>query len=261
MNPTSWSAAVLVSAGRHPVTGIARACRGDAIALALGLQLAGDALRVVHAGPASEPSLQDYLAHGAGSVEAIVLSSGQELVHALLPALRDVDVLFTGSRTETGAGSGLVPYALAQALGRPMIANVLEAKVERGRITVRQYLPKGKRRRISVAMPVILAVHPLANVELTYAYARRQSGRIVKVEVETAAPATEPLPPEPAWRIEDGPRRPLQLKAREKLSGHARMQAAISQVSKSGRVVNDGDSVGKAQVILAYLRDHRLIDC
>jgi electron transfer flavoprotein beta subunit len=260
MSPTSWSAAVLVSAGRHPVTGMQRACRGDATALALGRQLAGDALRVLHAGPADEPALQDYLAHGAGSIEAVESPAGQDIVQALLPRLREIDLLLTGTRTENGAGSGLLPYALAQALGRPLLANVLEAEVQRDRVAVRQFLPKGKRRSVSATLPVILVIHPLAPVDLTYAYARRRSGRIVIVNADAAGRDTQVTATAPPWRIEDGKRRPVKLKANENLSGHARMQAATSQVSKSGLVVNEGDSVGKAQVILAYLRDHRLIE-
>ena len=68
---TAFSVAVLISAGRHPVSGAPRSCRGDAVAMALGRRLVGDALRVVHAGAAQEPCLQDYLAFGAENIEVL----------------------------------------------------------------------------------------------------------------------------------------------------------------------------------------------
>ncbi|MBY4858993.1 electron transfer flavoprotein subunit beta/FixA family protein, partial [Burkholderia contaminans] len=43
-------------------------------------------------------------------------------------------------------------------------------------------------------------------------------------------------------------------------SGHARMLSATTTESRGGNVVNEGSSVEKAQVILAYLREHQLID-
>ena len=48
--------------------------------------------------------------------------------------------------------------------------------------------------------------------------------------------------------------------AAEKRSGHARMLSATTTESRGGNVVNEGSSVEKAQVILAYLREHQLID-
>jgi electron transfer flavoprotein beta subunit len=38
------------------------------------------------------------------------------------------------------------------------------------------------------------------------------------------------------------------------------MLSAISSESKGGAVVNNGNSVEKAQVILSYLREHRHIN-
>jgi electron transfer flavoprotein beta subunit len=71
MTGGKFMAAVLVSAGRHPFTGAPRACRGDAVALALGQRLVGDALRIIHAGAIDEPALKDYLALGASTIEVV----------------------------------------------------------------------------------------------------------------------------------------------------------------------------------------------
>ncbi len=260
MIPTSWSVAVLVSAGRHPGTGAARACRGDAIAMALGRRIAGDALRVLHAGSPEEPALQDYLALGAGTVEAVSVPAGHGVLPALVSKLQNVDLILTGSRTELGAGSGLLPYTLANALGRSVIANVLDARLERDGVRLQQFLPKGKRRGIVVPLPLVLAVHPLAPVELTYAYARRQSGRIVAAALDTPPALASDGGTANTWTVETAARRPVRLEAREKKAGHARMMSAIVTESKSGVVAIEGSCVDKAQMLLTYLRENRLVD-
>jgi electron transfer flavoprotein beta subunit len=52
----------------------------------------------------------------------------------------------------------------------------------------------------------------------------------------------------------------VRLAAAEKRSGHARMLSATTTESRGGSVVIEGTSVEKAQVILAYLREHQLVD-
>lgn len=251
-------AAVLISAGRHPVTGAPRACRGDAVAMALGQRLAGDALRIIHAGAIEEPALQDYLALGAGTIEVVASAKGRDPVGVLSGLLRDVDLVLVGSRAESGAGSGLLPYALAKALRRPVVANVLDAEIEGAEALVRQFLPKGRRRGVAVSLPAILAVHPLTQVRLGYAYARRLSGRIVAV-----SPATDGLGADARawpWTVEQTARRPVRLKAEEKRPAHERMRAAVVSEAKGGVVASEGTAVDKAQVVLNYLRTNRLVD-
>jgi electron transfer flavoprotein beta subunit len=52
----------------------------------------------------------------------------------------------------------------------------------------------------------------------------------------------------------------MRLKAEEKRSAHQRMRAAVVSEAKGGVVAFEGTSVDKAQVVLNYLRNHRLID-
>ena len=257
----SFSVAALISAGRHRVSGAPRSCRGDAVAMALGRSLVGDALRVVHAGAEQEPSLQDYLALGAKNIEVLPINPNGDVVAVLAAYLKDVDIILTGVRAELGAGSGLLPYALAQALERPIVSNVLEAKVANSAasgadVEIRQFLPKGQRRRVSCGLPLVIAVHPLSSVELKYAYARRLSGRIVAISPSPAiAQAVHS-----SWTVEKVPRRPVRLKALDKKSGHARLLSAIVSETKGGVVAFEGTTVDKAQVMLNYLREHRLVD-
>lgn len=253
MEPT---VAVLVSSGRHPVSGKPRACPGDVAALEVARGLGGD-LSVYHLGQADDPALRDYLAFGAGRV--VTLAGGKGAIDQAAKRLKALDVIVTGSRAEHGEGSGLLPYTLAQNLGRPIVANVLEASVDGREAIVRQFLPKGKRRRIAVQLPAVLSVHPLAPVAPRYAYARTLNGRIESVAASGASPDAAGGP-DPDWTLSPADRQLVRLKALEKKAGHARMLSAVAAEVKSGVVAIEGSDVEKAQMLLAYLRDHRLID-
>jgi len=257
MSSSAFSAAVLLSAGRHPISGVPRACRGDAVALELARRIAGDRLQAMHAGEPEEPALKDYLALGAGSIEVLPLSPGHDALSRLAARLQHIDVIVTGSRAEQGAGSGLLPYALAHELGRPIVSNVLEARIENGEVQIRQFLPKGKRRGIVAPLPVVLVVHPLAPVEIRYAYARGLAGRIIEAAPETGASETDISV---MWSVDTVSRRPIGLKAQDKKAGHARLLSAIGSEARGGTVAIEGSPVDKAQVMLSFLREHRLVD-
>jgi electron transfer flavoprotein beta subunit len=227
--------------------------------MALGQRLAGDALRIFHAGALDEPALRDYLALGAGAIEVVAVPNGCDAVSMLSGALKDVDLVLTGTRAECGAGSGLFPYALAKVLGRPMVANVLDVDIEGSEARVRQFLPKGRRRGVAVPLPAVLAVHPLTEARLGYAYARRLSGHVVAVSPAIDGQLGAGAGQSP-WRVEETSRRPVRLKAEEKRPAHERMRAAVASEAKGGVVAFEGTPVDKAQVVLNYLRNHRLID-
>lgn len=253
---TVLSVAALVSAGRHPSSGAPRACRGDAVAMALGQSLAGNSLRVLHAGSEFEPGLRDYLAYGAATIEVVPVREGDDFAVPLAGAVCDADIILTGARAEQGAGSGLLPYLIGETLARPVIANVLNVSVQNGEVRVQQFLPKGQRRQISCPFPIVAVVHPLAPVRLQYAFSRRISGRIETL----AAGGMRTCPIQPSWAVESASRSPVRLKALEKKAGHARLLSAIASEAKSGVVAFEGTTVDKAQVVLNYLREHRLID-
>jgi electron transfer flavoprotein beta subunit len=63
-----------------------------------------------------------------------------------------------------------------------------------------------------------------------------------------------------SWRVAPATKKPVKLKAAETKAGHARMLSAIVTEAKGGAVVNTGTPADKAQAILSYLREHRLID-
>ena len=107
---------------------------------------------------------------------------------------------------------------------------------------------------MTVSLPAIIAVHPLATVLPRYAYARRMAGRIDTLSTE---PTTGPLPT--PWTLESADRIPVKLKAPDRRSGHARMLSATAAASRGGQVVTQGSDVEKAQAVLDYLREHDLI--
>ncbi|CDY75031.1 Electron transfer flavoprotein, beta subunit [Caballeronia glathei] len=248
--------AVLVSVGRHPVSAKARYSRNDAAALTMALAIAKDrgaALDVLHAGDPSEPALQEYLALGAARVE--VLDVDGDAIAALAARLKGYDLVMTGTRAEGAYDSGMLPYRLADALGVALLGSAVDAAVQDAGVEVRQFMPKGLRRRVRASLPALVAVHPMANAAPRYAYARLREGTIAPVVTRAAADA-ESL----QWTIRPAAAKPARLAAAEKRSGHARMLSATTTESRGGSVVIEGSSVEKAQVILAYLREHQLVD-
>lgn len=254
-SPTSLSVVVLVSAGRNRVSGAARAGGADLAALALAMSLASSSVRVVHAGAASEPALGDYAAYGAAAIEVVEVAANQNVEVVLAPLLMTADVVVTGTRSETGQGSGLVPYLIAEALKRPVIADVLRAESTNSGLVVYQFRPQGQRRRAGVSCPAVLAAHPSLAAQLRYAYARRVAGKVTPVAPPVlAAPAADP------WNRSENTRRLEMLRAADQRNGHERMTDAITPRARGGRIVREGSALDKAQVIFNYLRDNKLVD-
>jgi len=243
--------AVLVSVGRHPVSGVARYSRNDAAALTIALSLVkthAATLDVLHAGDPSNPALSEYLALGARSVEVLEVASDSDAATPLASRLQGYDLILTGTRAEGAFDSGMLPYRVAHALQVPLIGAAVDLSVADGCAQVRQFMPKGVRRRVEVRLPALIAVHPLANAAPSYAYARLREGTIRDAGAPAGNAGRDTDPDERAWT------------AAEKRSGHARMLSATTTESRGGSVVIEGSSVEKAQVILAYLREHQLVD-
>jgi electron transfer flavoprotein beta subunit len=254
METPAMRIAVLVSLGRNPVSGVSRASRDDLLALELARRLGGE-ITVFHAGDSRAEGLADYLAYGAASLEVVTIAEGDDVVAALAGPLGGFDLVLTGRRSEGGEGSGTVPYLLAKQLGLPLVGQALELEVATDRATVTQFLPKGQRRRVEVKLPAVIAAHPMAPVTPRYAFARRAAGRIIRHEGSAIAPSNPTI-----WDAETAARRPVRFKAAEAKGGHGRMLAAIATESKGGAVVELGTPAEKAEAILTYLREHRLID-
>jgi electron transfer flavoprotein beta subunit len=253
---------VLASVGMHPISGAPRYCRNDALGLAMGLQLAETQsvqLDVFHAGE-NDAILGEYLALGAPCVK-VIPSTDENTIQNLAENLGNCDLIITGTCTESHANTGLLPYFLAEKLGLPIITNVLEIKPVENALEVLQFLPKGKRRRVLIQLPAVVIVHPLAAIALNYAYARKSTGKI-EILAQNGNKLIDKLIVSKQFPIM---RKPEKLKASDekygiKKTGHQRMMDALEVEGKNGIVVIEQDSVEKAQVILAYLREHHLVD-
>lgn len=250
--------AVLVSVGHHRVSGASCYSRNDAAALEIARTLAkqhGARLEVLHAGDASNPALTDYLALGAPRVDVLACSDSDDAAALLADRLRGVPLVVTGTRAEGAYDTGMLPYRLADALDYALVDSALDLAVESGRLAVTQFLPKGFRRSVDAALPCVVAVHPQAAVTPRYAYARSVEGSIERHRVAVVRDANVE-----GWQSAPAQRKPVKLVAAEKRSGHARMLTATTTESRGGNVVIEGTSVEKAQAVLGYLREHRLID-
>lgn len=93
--------AVLVSVGRHPVSGIARYSRNDAAAMSMAAALvqstAAISVDIIHAGNPDNAALSDYLALGAKTIKVIALEDDQDIIPGLKQALESYDLILCGS--------------------------------------------------------------------------------------------------------------------------------------------------------------------
>lgn len=242
---------VLVAPRTHPVSGRPIRSRADATAVALALSLPGQP-RLLCAGAMPDTVARDYLALGATRLDVLTASANSDLVATLLPALKDTRWVITGTRGEAEMGSGVLPYALGAALGRPVIADVLAVEPEGAAWVVTQALPKGARRRLRVSGPAVLAVSAAAPFALRHSLADAQAGVVTR----TAVPGL--TVPDAAQRAPRNKRRKL-LEAVTRQSGHARMLGAIESPSTGGAVLQNGTPQSKAQAVLDYLRTHSIV--
>jgi electron transfer flavoprotein beta subunit len=185
-------AVVLLSAGRHPVSGWAMPVGVElqAVALALGL---GAEVTGLYAGPDDE-SVRDALGHGLRRIVRLDVPADQDPLPALHAALLAMapDLVLAGRRGVGGEESGMLPYRLARALGWPMAADA--AGLDEG-FTVLQALPRGARRRLVLAGPALITVHDAAPPPLPFVHMARATSEVV---VQPGLPGPEWETPETA---------------------------------------------------------------
>ncbi|AWN48707.1 electron transfer flavoprotein subunit beta [Methylobacterium terrae] len=259
--------AVLLSAGRHPVSGAAVLPRLEAQAIRIAAGL-GEAYGL-HAGP-DAAAIADALGQGLGRIAHIALPEGVDPVPALAARLAAAapDLVLAGRRGQGGDESGFVPYALAAALDRPLVPDVLAVARgdAAGTLRLDQSLGRGALRRVVVRGPVIATVHPDAPAPLAYAFGQARRGSIDPCGLIDPCGSSDSLgtagadaAAAPAVPVEERPyrRRPKLVKgAPAGGSAAERLKAATGEsgAAATGRLLVDPDPEEAAREILAYLR-------
>ncbi|MBB2201429.1 electron transfer flavoprotein subunit beta [Gluconacetobacter tumulisoli] len=241
-------AVVLLSAGIDPVSGrpapVGTEIRAIGLARALGARMIG-----LHAGPAA-PVLREYAGYGLADIVCLD-GAGHDPVAALARAIVSgslftdgtVDLVLAGRRASGGMDSGLLPYAVAERLGWPIVADVAEGQVavpasRPPEFDVEQARPRGTRRAARVAAPCALAVHDVASCVPDFVFARTRMAVLRTMPsglAEPSAPVTETVE-ERAYR-----RRP-------------RLIASTATQAPGGQVLVDPPPQDAARAIIDHLR-------
>ncbi|PWC46320.1 electron transfer flavoprotein subunit beta [Azospirillum sp. TSA6c] len=233
--------AVLLSIGRHPVSGRARRAATDAQALEMALSLRPQRLTAIHAGPAADAeALRDYLGMGLKRLTLLVLPEGADPVEPLIAHLRRLapSLVLTGRQAEDGEGSGMLPYLIARGLEAAVVADVVrigpsDAPASSASMTdLVQALPRGQRRALTVTGRLIATVHPSAPPARASAFGPARRGVIEPVAEPVTFEATADLF---LSECEHRPWRPKPKLMRVKRGGSALDRLKAATESKSGK--------------------------
>ncbi|WPP00292.1 electron transfer flavoprotein subunit beta [Pseudomonas sp. HR96] len=248
----------LVSVGAHPTSGRTRRAEQDSRAVELGLQLAGQNLQVLHAGDVAEPALRAYLGMGLAQMHVLEQPQGADALPALADYLRSAgaQLVLTGSQAETGEGSGMLPFLLAERLGWPIVVGLAEVEsIHDGVAQVLQALPRGQRRRLKVRLPMLATVDNAAAKPRQSAFG---PGRRGVLDVEQVEVINDDL--YTAADLQPAKPRPKRLKVIKAKSGADRMKAATAKASGgSGQVLKGVSAEEGAQAILKLLIEEGVV--
>jgi electron transfer flavoprotein beta subunit len=270
--PTPAPLTVLVSVRIDPTSGRPTRSRADAAAVALAQHALGEGREpaLCTAGGMPEAVARDYLAQGISRLTRLPLAAQASLddaVAALAAACTGSAVVLAGARAESGLGSGLLPYALAHRLQRPVINEVIDLQREAdGGWRVVQALPRGARGswRLEPGAAAVLVASPRLtqreDLPQRHSWAAAQAGRVLEPAIATTARAVNEG--RVAWQFEPARKQRRALAPVSKESGAARMTRATGSAESAGpggTVVREGSPMDKARLLLDHLRKLALV--
>ncbi|MFV1939866.1 electron transfer flavoprotein subunit beta [Pseudomonas luteola] len=248
----------LVSVGSHPMSARARRAEQDARAVELGLHLAGDRLTVLHAGNPYEESLRAYLGMGLPALHVLEQPKGADALPVLVEYLREaqVQVVLTGTQAETGEGSGMLPYLLAESLGWPLVVGLADVEsVDAGHAQVLQALPRGQRRRLKVRLPFVASVDNAAPAARQSAFGPARRGEIKVEDVD--------IVDDLLWQeavLQPARPRPKRLKVIKAKTAADRFRAATAKATgDGGQILRDVTPQAGAEAIFKVLREEGVV--
>jgi electron transfer flavoprotein beta subunit len=251
------SATVLVSSGRHPLTGRPRRAPLDARALELALQLAPRKLSVLHAGDPVDPALRAYLGMGVSQLDVITVGPEADPYPPLRAHLETEppSLVLCGVVASDRNGDGLLPYRLAEDLGWPILPGAKRLYLEGRSAVIEQSLPGARVRSLRAACPVIVSVDAAAPSPRQVAFAKARRGAVKQWRPQADAPARAP-----AWTVRPAQNRGRALSQVDAEASAAERLRAITEIpTRRGEVVIEPNPEAAAQRILEYLTRERLI--
>ncbi len=244
--------AALVSVGQHPLSRRERRADQDARAVELALSLSPELPSLIHVGSARNESLRAYLGMGLNNLKVLNADQDVDAVPALASYLGEqaLDIVLTGVRAECGEGSGLLPYAVADQLGWPIVPRIVSVvSIAGGYAEVWQALPRGQRRALRVPLPFVASVDPAAEPARQSAFGPAQRGSI-----DSRPCAAEPDQARANWQQHPAKPRPKRLAVAKGGTAAERMKAATAKPQgQGGQVITEGTDREKAEAILARL--------
>lgn len=242
--------AVLVSIGRHPVSGRARRADADARAVELALGIPGANVRLLHAGDPGEPALRDYLGMGASAMTVLRTAPEADPVPALVAHLKVArpHIVLMGARAEGGEDSGLVPYLVAQALEMPLVPGIVSLSLAGERAEMLQGLPRGRRRSLAAKLPLVATVPVMAPAPRMSAFGLARRGMIEVKESNAVADEARA-----AWSEGPARRRPKRIKVMKAASAADRVRAVTEMAAGKGKVLQNVSPEEAAKAIFDYL--------
>lgn len=257
--PTTTRVMTLLSEGRHRGSGRRTLPRREAQAIRLARMLDPDPTGL-HAGPDCL-GVREALGRGLARLTHLEQIAGTDPVAALAATIAgdNPDLVLAGQRGEGHQDTGLVPYAVANWLGWPIVADAVAITLPGdGTAIIEVALPRGARRLDTVRLPAVVTVDGRAPPPLPFAYGRARAGRVEVRQLTGASSVVDPGR-ERESAIEERPYRHRPRATGSGASGASaadRLAAATGSggTGGAGRLLVDPAPEQAAAAILLFLR-------